>query len=405
MTKIILSTVRRHVLPTEPSGCFYVVDLEQQRVLQRCEMIEPPYREVDTNPRGGLRGSRGIAVLPDQIFVTDATAVFRYDSKWNLLGMISHPSCSAIHDILVHEDTLWVTSARNDLVLCFSIEGNLLSYYYLRDPSPASMDLGWKPPHLIRPSHILNATTDFRNPLTHLEEAHDHAHVNSVAFLSTGETLVSLGLLINLRYATLLWLKSKFIRYGIWDRFVGLNRKIREAMKLKKDLHSDLLVQPAKARSAIWHLSKDGDHSLSLAIAATTVPSHSLNILHDDTAVYLDTTHGCIIHFNPASSEIYSSTVVTDGFLRGVTQLSDRKLLLGSKGELIIFDLPTLRVEQTFKISDVPHEAVYDIKVFPSHFSMPPESFERHFTQTTGHRARDLIHAGGIIAARDVIKI
>jgi len=58
MTILLVSTIRRHIPYTEPSGFLYTIDLKQERILRRCHIIEPAFREVDNNPRGGLRGSR-----------------------------------------------------------------------------------------------------------------------------------------------------------------------------------------------------------------------------------------------------------------------------------------------------------------------------------------------------------
>jgi hypothetical protein len=59
MTTLLVSTVRRHTPSDEPSGYIYAVDLEKSQVVQRSSIIEPAYREVDDNPRGGMRGSKG----------------------------------------------------------------------------------------------------------------------------------------------------------------------------------------------------------------------------------------------------------------------------------------------------------------------------------------------------------
>jgi hypothetical protein len=62
MKKILVSTDRRHTPSDQPSGHLAVYDLESQKVERNCEIIEPPYRDVDPNPRGGLRGLKGISI-------------------------------------------------------------------------------------------------------------------------------------------------------------------------------------------------------------------------------------------------------------------------------------------------------------------------------------------------------
>jgi hypothetical protein len=124
MTRLLVTSIRRHTPHTEPSGFVYLIDAEKGRVLQRSTMLEPAYRAADTNPRGGMRGGRGISVRPDQIAIANASVIYRYDPQWNLLGIISHPSAAAIHDIHFHEERLWLTAARNDLVMQFDLEAS-----------------------------------------------------------------------------------------------------------------------------------------------------------------------------------------------------------------------------------------------------------------------------------------
>ena len=125
-----------------------------------------------------------------------------------------------------------------------------------------------------------------------------------------------------------------------------------------------------------------------------TATSHSLLVLPDDNVIYLNTSSGEVVHFNPLTRLVFSSTKVTDGFLRGVTSLDKRCLLLGSRGELIRFDLPNLKVEGRVKLTEDANEAVYDVKVLPRHYDLPPDSLERHFEQTVGTTAEEVIRNG-----------
>ncbi|MCJ7661096.1 MAG: hypothetical protein MUO67_18260, partial [Anaerolineales bacterium] len=117
MTALLVSTVRRHTSATDPSGYLYVVDLDRKRAIQRSTIIEPPYHEFDTNLRGGMRGCKGIAIREDQVVISNYSVIFRYDPEWNLLGTFTHPSCAGVHDIMFQGETLWVTSARTDILM------------------------------------------------------------------------------------------------------------------------------------------------------------------------------------------------------------------------------------------------------------------------------------------------
>jgi hypothetical protein len=43
------------------------------------------------------------------------------------------------------------------------------------------------------------------------------------------------------------------------------------------------------------------------------------------------------------------------------------------------------------KLSDDQNEAVYDIKILPPHYALPPESFEEHFRQYMGYSPQEYI--------------
>jgi hypothetical protein len=71
--------------------------------------------------------------------------------------------------------------------------------------------------------------------------------------------------------------------------------------------------------------------------------------------------------------------------------LSQDQLLLGSNGDLLVFDLPGRRVVDRIRLSDDPKESVYDIKILPENYALPPESFARHFEASAGFKAEKII--------------
>jgi len=339
-----------------------------------------------------MRGSKGIAVREDQIALSNDSMICRYDPQWNLLGVITHPSCAGIHDILLEGDTLWVSSARNDVVMQFEISGELLRHFYMREPSPATDKLKWKPPVLFEGDQIDEGVIDFRDPRTHEKEKFDRAHVNSVCVLPNGDILVSMGFIFGGDFAKLLSMKKQLVKWGVWRGFVAANRWMRNAFeKNSKTMDDNLIIKPAKAQSAVVRISSDGTRSLCFVLPNVTAPSHSLHTLPDGTVIYLSTTDGSVLHIDPRSGVLLSSTKVTDGFLRGITSLNDRTLLLGTRGELLTYELSAKRVVQRMKIHTDLNEAVYDIKRLPFHYSMPPLSFEEHFKKTVGYEAKKLI--------------
>jgi hypothetical protein len=153
-------------------------------------------------------------------------------------------------------------------------------------------------------------------------------------------------------------------------------------------MDQNLVVKPAKAQSAIVRITATGERSLTLKLKDITAPSHSLLALNDGSAVYLNTTDGSLLHIDPQARSLRSATqIATAGFLRGVTTLDKSRLLVGSRGELITFNLAGKVVEERQQLTADPNEAVYDIKELPEHYALPPVSFAEHFTQQTGLRS------------------
>ena len=153
MKRIIISTIIRNVPADQPSGSLYIFDLSSGKTLQKSTIIEPPHRERDNNHRGGIRGLRGIIVREDQIILSNASEIFRYDASWRLLGRFSHPSCGSIHDIICQNDTIWLTSSRNDLLIRFDIyQQKIISRHNFSDNTNESIyDINMLPDHFDLP--------------------------------------------------------------------------------------------------------------------------------------------------------------------------------------------------------------------------------------------------------------
>jgi hypothetical protein len=138
-----------------------------------------------------------------------------------------------------------------------------------------------------------------------------------------------------------------------------------------------------KGKSAVLRVTPSGERSQVLVFDSVSTPSHSLLTLKDETAIYLHTSEGTVVRFEPESGKIISQAKVTNGFLRGAVQLSEQMIILGSSSELILFDYGEQTVHSRFKISRQAGEAIYDIKILPPYFSLPPKSFEDHLLRTT----------------------
>lgn len=377
MSILLVTTVRRNCSSDEPSGYLYAIDWEKREVLRRAPMIDSPHRAHDPNARGGVRGAKGITIHGNEVCIGNYSHVFRFDSAWRPIGAITHPSCASIHDIEHDGRSIWVASSRNDLVFQFDLSGKILKCHDLRALSSANDDLGWKPPLVLSERDILTGKIDFTDPRTHDLETFDAAHVNSLCALPNGDVLVSLGIVWG-RLTTLFRIKKALKQLKLWDVFVAVNQGVTKLLGLKSHTHSKLVVQPAKARSAIVRLRKDGTRQLCLEVPGTAVPSHSVRLLADGTVLYLNTSAGEVVHFDPqgnknGTGKLISTTRVAEGFLRGMTNLSRFAVVMGNKTELLSFDVATRSVIERWNYTTDPNESVFDIKLLPAGFALPPE--------------------------------
>lgn len=377
--KILISTTNRHVPVDQPTGYLFVYDFDKKKVIRQCSIVEPPYLKENPNPRGGLRGLKGISIRDDHIALVNSSTVFLYDSKWRPIRYFFHPSCSSIHELVLSEKEIWVTSASNDLLFCFDYMGKLLNYYDVRKFDPLINQCNWKSESIISEEQVLSGAIDFRDPRTHDMVETDHAHVNSVMQLPNGDLFVSCGLLKNSGFSLLLSIKYWLLKRGVWQHLLKINLFMRKTLfKKKNESGGEMIFQPAKGCSAVILINKTGLVKKCLSVNGTTVPSHSARFLQDGTAIYLNSSKGEIIHFNPDNGEIHFSMCIGDKFLRGARELPDGTLLLGDNNYILHFDVNQRKVLSKLLLTEQTSSAIFDFCVLPDHFELPPISFQEH---------------------------
>ncbi|NQU41753.1 hypothetical protein HQ520_00610 [bacterium] len=370
---LIATTICRQAGSHEPSGYVYTVNPTEWTVLSRARIPEPPGRERDPNPRGGLRGGRGIAIGEGEVFIANNSAVFRYGPEWRLRGEITHPSCASIHDIAWRNDSLWVTSSFNDLVLRFSPEGRIQDFLNLREKEDLLRDYGFRKRNLLTRGKILEGQEDFRVPRAGRLERYDGLHVNSLAFLPDGEMLLSLGLIHSRSHQRRMAMKDFLLNWGLWNPFVTANRWAGVLFGLRKEMHTDLVVKQAMSCSVILRFDSKGDARPALVFPKSTAAIHSLLVGPDGAAFIGDTTTGDIVRFDPDRAAETGRLHVTERFLRGIEPLPSGELVAGAQNELIRVDFEGGRVAGRIRLSEDEREAVYDIQTLPEGFGPLPE--------------------------------
>jgi hypothetical protein len=323
MNRLLVTTITRECNIHETSGYLYVVDVDDAVVLSRSPMIEAPLRELDPNPRGGMRGGRGIAVDGDEVYVANFSAVYRFDRAWRCINVITHPACADIHDIAVHDRILWVTSTRNDRLFQFHPDGRLQDYFNVRtmDSVKEFCDLDG----LVQHGNLLQSEIDFRDPRSHDPAIYDRTHLNGVAFGPAGELIVSLG-----------------------------------QIKSSSGYLSSLVT------------SGNGFGNPVSVLPDADVPRHNVTIHPDGTLFYNDTPSGEIVEINPLNGSEKRRFNVNKGYLRGLLRLDDGRLVAGAQNTLVIITLDASRPETLIQLTDDYRESVHSIAALSAESSLLP---------------------------------
>lgn len=325
MHRVLVTTITRECAVHETSGYLYVVDVDDAIVLARCPMVEAPLRELDPNPRGGMRGGRGVAVDGDEIYIANFSAVYRFDAQWRCLNVLSHPACADVHDIAVHDGFVWVTSTRNDLLFQFHPDGRLVDCLNVRTLEPVQELMEQVQSPLVHESWMQHA--DLRDPRSHDSVMSDGTHFNGIAFDSSGKMVLSLGR-------------------------IGSNGRS----------HSMLV---SRSGAAGW----DG-----LAFGDATVPRHNV-LLSEEFLIHNDTPAGEIVMIDMLNGMERWRIDAGNRYLRGLMQLDDGRLVVGAQNELVIVALHDAETPVTIRLSSDPRESVHSIAELPAEVGLPPVAF------------------------------
>ena len=390
MTRLIITSNRREAPLNEPSGWIFIVDLENQQVLQKTSGMEPPHRAFDHNPRGGMRGMRGLGFYNGELATADYSSIFFFDKHWNLVRTITHPSVSAIHELLWKDDGVWVTSTVNDMLVRFDLQGNLTEFHYVRERKDLMRQLQGPQKILFKPGEILEGRFDFRSRSYFKSDTYDRVHLNGLTLSADGRMVVSLGLVVGDVFGILMNLKTWMRRFKLWDLFLSINRLIRRVFGLKKKMLSELVIQPSQGRSAIVSMDRSGAWNVHIQFPVTHNPSHSVRTLNDGTGLYLNSSNGSLVHFE-MDGKILFEHKITDEFLRGLLVLPNGQLAIGAGNTLLTYDLQARKILSTLSLTDDPKNSVFDIQILPPEFELPPSSLHEKIGRVLGFDGRKII--------------
>jgi hypothetical protein len=324
LRRVVVTTCVRGALLEEVSARLHVLDLSDGSVSFVTPVPESIWRAEDPNPRGGVRGAKGISVHGDRLVLGNAEHLFVFDTSWRLVGRFSHNLLGGLHDILAEEEGIWVTCVRSDTVALIGWDGELVDWWSPRVDRRLKqlLDLGRTPG--------VDPKIDYRDPRAG-EAALSSVDINGVTRGADGLVL-SFGRVVRRRRR--LW------------RHVA-----RPASFAVVELPTDRRpLRKARGRVRLHRR----DHVVG-------APNH--NAVEDGgLLLYNDSNRNFLVVFDPAREvEVRAVPIPGDPpFARGLTKIDAGLWLVGSQQPAAVHAVDTDRGEvvASFPLDAIPDETV-----------------------------------------------
>jgi hypothetical protein len=388
--RVAVTTIIRRTPVAVPAGRLYVVGLETGEVVADAPLPDALHRARDRNPRGGLRGGRGVASAGDRLAVALNDRILILDPQWSVRDVISHRFVSGLHDIAADAGGVWATCADNDVVLRFAWDGRLLGAWTWRADRALRRELGygWLP--------SFDRHVDHRDPYGGGVRV-DIGHVNAIA-PDSDAVLVLLGLLRP--PPPLAWRVARD-RALVAADLAGLGRAARSAVArwrasplaatrrgraegLKRPPTTpgalrleDALLADSDGRAVLLRLSLDLPRRGARVVArlrAGGMPAHNVVRL-DSLLVLNDSSHGEVVAIDAGTGAVVRRVALSGElpFPRGLLDLGGGRVLVGRRdpNALEVVDVHGGRVEHRFDLGRDVDEAPYAIARVPDSFDDP----------------------------------
>jgi hypothetical protein len=343
--KLVATTVIRHsVVGQEATGQMLVIDWKQGEIERAMPVPLPKHPSSNTNPRGGLRGGRGVKFWQGLCYVATYDTVYAYDQSWNRVAEISHPLATDIHEIDIDTEGLWLSCSRCDLIIKLSFSGDLLTHWHISDA-----------PGLMRRLKIsvlpLALDHDYRKQLPC---DLDRTHLNCVQCQPDGSLIVHLG---KVRPEDLL---HRGLRRLLPSPGFEAHRMGRLRSKLYDWAHG----------SASYVVRLSGPNLCQFNILArypALRPNHNGQLL-DDGRVAVASERKALVISESATGRTLRQIPLPAKWVRGLTQIGPERLLVGiAPCAILEVDLAEGRIRRQLTISDHPHEALHGLTVVPDY--------------------------------------
>jgi hypothetical protein len=343
----------------EFSGYFRLVDLATAQERLRVPIPESSRRADDPNPRGGLRGAKGVSAYGDRLVVANSERLFVLDAGWSLVGEFTGPLLGAVHDVLAEEHGIWVTCTAADLLLRLDWRGEPIESWCWRSQPSLVAELGFDSVPAFDPD------LDYRDPRSAQRGVHNMVHLNAVARGRDG-LLLSFGRVLG----------PALVRQR--RRKAALAR-LASRLGVSRPLPTKPTPVPAGpipgSSSAVVLLGEDGSARVLLKRDEIVVPNHNVAEL-DGLVAYLDSNDNRLVVFDPATGREACSVSIpgSPAFARGLACIGERLFLVGSQAPLALYavDLDRGAVVGSIELDGVADESVYGVSVVPEEFGPPP---------------------------------
>jgi hypothetical protein len=316
--RVVASTVvRESVFGRQETGYVYDVDLDAGTVDSRVPVPAPARPASDANPRGGIRGGRGVAFTPDGIVLATYDTLVHYDDGWQVDDIVESPLFAGLHEIDWDGEVLWVTATAVDALL--RIDGREVHVAW--DPhgdAAVSLGLPSREPGLLERCQREDA----------IVPRVDQCHLNGVT--RAGESVVvHLGLVR---------------RRSLRDR---LGRRLGVA---------------ASGESIVVRLNGSPHPQILVRLRGGDLPTHNGQFVATGRIAVNDSTTNTVRIYAAESGAELLAFPMPGTWLRGLEPLGGGRALVGTAPAAVhLVDLATGEIERTVKLGDDPNEAVHGL--------------------------------------------
>jgi hypothetical protein len=359
MTLVAVTSQVRFAGEAIYSGFFRVVDLETGETLITEPVPESPWRSVDPNPRGGLRGAKGISVCGERMVVGNSDTIFVLDPQWRITGSFTHPFMGSLHDVLAEEDAIWITCTNGDLLLKVDWEGNELDRWSWRTRPELLRAFGFKSLPAFDPD------VDYRDPIGLQGGVHNVVHLNGVDRTDEG-LLLSFGRV--LAAAEVRRRRFRAVPGRVAARF-GITRPFPT-----RPVPVPTTFLPGSSSAIVLLRDLAAPAEVLVRVRDVVVPNH--NVLGvADAIIYADSNGSRVVAVDRGSGEERVSVAVPGepAFARGLVQVDENVYLVGSQRPLAFHAVDLVRGEvvASYELDGGETETVYAVALVPPSFARP----------------------------------